>query len=383
MNKETIVNRLFALRGWMDANGVRAFVVRNVSNIAWLTGFEGVFDSEWAHTMVVTRDKAAILTDSRYVTAIKAQAAKLGKLFEVNGAGGSISVFIKDELAAASDGDEAAKPFAIENDITLAEFRALEKIVEEGAPAPLETKQVIRGLRAVKSDGELAIMRRAQAITDAGFAHMCEFVKPGMTEMDVRIELDDYMMWSGAESVAFATIAAAGPNSAKPHAVPGQTKLEAGQVLLLDFGAKYRGYCSDMTRCLFLGEPTPGMRHLFDVVRAANETVEAMIRPGVTGKECQDLAEKIIAKENFAGKMGHGLGHGVGIDIHEEPFLNGRNEKPLVPGNVVTVEPGIYLPDGAQSMEIPPMGIRLEDCGVVTEDSFDVFTKSTHELVVI
>ena len=401
MDKETIVNRLFALRGWMGTNNVRAFVVRNTSNIAWLTGFEGVFDEERAHTMVVTRDKAVLLTDSRYATAIKAQAAKLGKLFEVNGAGGSVSSFVKGQLFLPADmpaevaSSLAAKPFAIEDDITLAEFRDMESIIEAGAPAPLETKQVIRGLRAVKSDEELAIMRRAQAITDAAFEHMREYVQPGMTEMDVRMELEDYMMWSGADNLAFASIVAAGPNSAKPHAVPGQTKLQAGQVLLLDFGAKYRGYCSDMTRCLFLGEPVPAVKQLFSVVRAANEAVEAMLKPGVTGAEAQEVADRVIAKAGYGGKMGHGLGHGVGLDIHEEPYLNFRNEAPLVPGNVVTVEPGIYLPEGqknviqlpiggsTQIQLIPPMGIRLEDCGVVTEDGFDVFTQSTHEMVVI
>ena len=401
MDKETVLNRLYALRGWMGANNVRAFVVRNVSNIMWLTGFEGVFDEERAHTMVVTRDKASILTDSRYATAIKAQAARYGKLFEVNGAGGSVTSFVKDQLYLPADMPSevatalAAKPFAIEDDITLAEFRAMEKVVEAGAPAPMETNQVIRGLRAVKTDAELAIMRHAQSITDAAFAHMREYVQPGMTEMDVRCELDDFMLWSGADSVAFATIAAAGPNSAKPHAVPGQTKLQAGQVLLLDFGAKYKGYCSDMTRCLFLGEPLPAVKQLFDVVREANEAVEAMIKPGVTGAECQEMADRVIAKAGYGGKMGHGLGHGVGIDIHEEPFLNFRNEQPLVPGNVVTVEPGIYLPDGVMRdvsipmggttkvPVIPPMGIRLEDCGVVTQDGYDVFTKSPHEIVVV
>ena len=420
MDREIVIERLAALRRWMGENGVRAFVVRNVSNIAWLTGFEGVFDEEKAHTMVVTADDVSLLTDVRYVTAIRNQAVRLGNLIKINGEGGSMSAFVKNKVAvpmariAADDEalDEAAreaaeaqakaaaaalaaKPFAVEDDITLAEYRALEKIVEDGAPAPAETNQVIRGLRAVKTEAELAIMRRAQEITDAAFEHMKEYVKPGMTEMDVRIELEDFMMWSGAESVAFASIVAAGPNSAKPHAVPGQAKLMAGQVLLMDFGAKFRGYRSDMTRCLFLGQPLPAVKHLFGVVREANEAVEAMLKPGVTGAEAQALAEQIIAKGGYAGMMGHGLGHGVGIDIHEEPFLNGRNQQPLVAGNVVTVEPGIYLPEGRKNrinipmtgmtevMLVPPMGIRLEDCGVITEDGFDVFTQSTHELVVI
>ena len=151
--------------------------------------------------------------------------------------------------------------------------------------------------------------------------------------------------------------------------------LEAGQCVVLDFGAKSYGYCSDMTRTVFLGEPEGQMRAAWDTVRAANEAVEALLRPGVTGREAHERAETVLAEGGFAGAMGHGLGHGVGLDIHEEPVLSPRNPEPLVEGNVVTVEPGIYLPG--------KFGMRLEDFGVVTDDGFEVFTKSTHEMVVI
>ena len=416
MDKETIIARLASLRGWMTENDVDAFVVRNVSNIAWLTGFEGVYDDEWAHTMLITQDEAVIHTDSRYATAIRKGAFALGKVFSVHTTPMTAQRFVELELlrknsnvkiptvtsampeAVASPAEEAAPApgiFAIEDDITLAEFRAFEAIEQARAIPPKETSNVVRRLRAVKNAQELAIMQAAQDITDAAFAHMREYVKPGMTEREVQIELDDFMLWSGANGLAFSSIVAFGPNSAKPHAVPGDTKLEAGGVLLLDFGAKYRGYCSDMTRCLFLGEPTAPARHVFDVVREANEAVEAMLKPGVTGAEAQKTAEDVLEKNGFGGTMGHGLGHGVGIDIHEEPFLNLRNNEPLVAGNVVTVEPGIYLEEGRMTKVslpmggsvdvpmIPPMGVRMEDCGVITEDGYHVFTKSPHDIVII
>ena len=151
--------------------------------------------------------------------------------------------------------------------------------------------------------------------------------------------------------------------------------LEAGQCVVLDFGARSYGYCSDMTRTVFLGAPEGQMLAAWETMRRANEAVEAMLRPGVTGKEAHELAEQILSEGGFGGKMGHGLGHGVGLEIHEEPVLSPRNEKPLVTGNVVTVEPGIYLPG--------QFGMRLEDFGVITETGFDVFTSSTHEMVVI
>ena len=183
------------------------------------------------------------------------------------------------------------------------------------------------------------------------------------------------MVRNGASGLAFSSIVATGANGASPHAIPGATVLEAGQCVVLDFGARALGYCSDMTRTVFLGEPEGKMLDAWLTMRRANEEVEAMIRPGVTGAEAHNHAERVLAEGGFGGLMGHGLGHGVGIDIHEQPVLNPRNLKPLAAGNVVTVEPGIYIPG--------EFGMRLEDFGVVTDEGFDVFTESTHELIVL
>ena len=218
-------------------------------------------------------------------------------------------------------------------------------------------------------------MRAAQAITDAAFAYICTYLKPGMTERQVQIELEDYMLRHGASGLAFSSIVAGGPHGASPHAVPSNTRLEAGQCVVFDFGARAQGYCADMTRVVFLGEPSAPMRHAYEVLREANETVEAMLAPGITGAQAHQKAEEILAAGGFAGKMGHGLGHGVGIDIHEQPTLSLRNTNALRAGNVVTVEPGIYLPG--------EFGMRLEDFGVVTETGFQVFTQSSHEMVII
>ena len=238
-----------------------------------------------------------------------------------------------------------------------------------------ETDGVVVGLRAVKDRYEIARMRGAQSITDAAFEHIVRYMRPGMMERQVQLELEEFMLRHGAQGLAFPSIVATGPNGASPHAIPGATMLEAGQCVVLDFGARSYGYCSDMTRTVFLGEPDSEMRAAWDALREANESVEAMLRPGVTGKEAHERAEEVLAAAGFGGRMGHGLGHGVGIDIHEEPVLAPRNERPLAAGNVVTVEPGIYLPG--------KFGMRLEDFGVVTDDGFDVFTNSTHDLVVI
>lgn len=426
--------RIARLRAACASAGIDAFYARGTSNIVWLTAFDGVFDDEAAHALVVTPERAVLHTDSRY--SLACEAAAQGTPIEVDAtrrahaevaaevaravagaaraagdahetAGGAHDAAnAAGEAASAGGCPEAARRFSlgIEDDMTLAEFRRLERAFAAGedavadsagttpaalaraetpasAPSSLlwadlrETTNFVFGLRAAKDAGEIERMKAAQAITDAAFAHIVAFMRPGMTERAVQIELEDFMRRHGAEDLAFSSIVATGANGASPHAIPGETVLEAGQCVVLDFGAKARGYCSDMTRTVFLGAPEGEMLRAWETLRAANEAVEAAICPGVTGAEMHQLAEDILAEGGFGGRMGHGLGHGVGMDIHEEPVLAPRNKELLVPGNVVTVEPGIYLPG--------KFGMRLEDFGVVTETGFEVFTKSTHEAVII
>ncbi len=259
----------------------------------------------------------------------------------------------------------------------MAEYRSFQEALKQAdiRPQIRETSGFVQKLRAIKEPCEVARMRAAQAITDAAFAYIIGFMKPGMSEREVQIELDDYMRRHGAEGLAFPSIVASGTNAARPHAVPGDTLLEAGQCVVMDFGARAYGYCSDMTRTVFLGEPTQRMRAAYEAIREANEQVEAMLAPGVSGRAAHLRAEEILACAGFGGCMGHSLGHGVGIEVHEEPLLALRNDAPLEVGNVVTVEPGIYLPG--------EFGMRLEDYGLITEEGYEVFTRSSHDLCVL
>ena len=412
-------NRLLLFRDTLSQQGLSAFYVRNESDIHWMTGFDGVFDGEGAFALLVSPDQAVLHTDSRYALATNAAAA--GSPFAVSVEPVSHAAFAVRALGQ-QDGTSGVN-VGIEMSLTLGEYRQLQREAtkaagqtpEQGAeraavapstpavapasaaapasfpataasapvPAPMldaginfvETEGLCVNLRAAKVASEIARMRAAQAIADAAFAHIVGYMRPGMTERQVQVELEDFMVRHGASGLAFTSIVACGAHGASPHAVSGDTRLEAGQCVVLDFGARAQGYCSDMTRVVFLGEPSAAMRHAYAVLREANETVEAMLLPGVTGAQAHAKAEEILAAGGFAGKMGHGLGHGVGIDIHEQPNLSPRNEKPLVAGNVVTVEPGIYL-EGE-------FGMRLEDFGVITERGFQVFTQSSHEMVII
>lgn len=358
--------RLLRLRQVMETQGWDAFCVRDTSNIAWLTAFDNVFDTERAHALLVLGERAILHTDSRYSGACEREAGN-GSLVSIDAERISHAAFAVREVAAGM--------LALEDSISLGEFRRMEKAFAESEATFAETANVVVGLREVKDSAEIARMEYAQSITDAAFAHIIEYMKPGMTERQIQTELDGFMRAQGADELAFASIVATGPNGANPHAIPGQTCLEEGQCVVMDFGARANGYCSDMTRMVFVGKPSERLRLAYETLRAANETVERAIRPGVTGKEMHELAERVLADGGFGGKMGHGLGHGVGIDIHEEPVLAPRNTKPLVAGNVVTVEPGIYIPG--------EFGMRLEDFGVVTDDGFRIFTKSTHEMVIV
>ncbi len=392
--------RIARLREACAAAGIDGMYVRDTSSIAWLTAFDSVFDSEAAHLLLVTPDRAVLHTDSRYADACERAARGTG--VQVNSERVSHAKFAArlmgestacDEHATADTsaadatgavaGTSAAdaacvRPLGIEDSITLAEYRRLEAAFAEVATTNTpfrETSGMVVGLRAVKDAAEIVQLHAAQAITDAAFEHIIGFMRPGMTEREVQIELEDFMRRTGADDLAFPSIVACGANGASPHAIPGNTRLEAGQCVVMDFGAKLRGYCSDMTRTVFLGEPTSRMRAAYEAMRAANEAVETALKPGVTGIEMHELAERVLADAGFGGKMGHGLGHGVGLDIHEEPCLNSRNTEPLVVGNVVTIEPGIYLAG--------EFGMRLEDFGVITPDGFEVFTHSPHDMVVL
>lgn len=379
-------SRINRLREACAQQGFDAFAVRDTSNIQWLTLFDDVFDSEPAHLLYVDDQRAVLHTDSRYVTACENAAA--GGPVEVSaervshaqfaallaGVGSSDANISEVAKAAKADGAQSANlTVGIEDSITLAEFRKFEGTF---ANCKLhETSGLVVGLRTVKDADEVARMRAAQAITDAAFAHIVGFMRPGMTEREVQLELESFMLRSGASGLAFSSIVATGANGANPHAIPGDTRLEAGQCVVMDFGARARGYCSDMTRVVFIGEPDARLRDAYAVLVEANEQVERMLRPGVIGADAHELAERILAEGGYAGKMGHGLGHGVGIDIHEEPVLAPRNKQPLEVGNVVTVEPGIYLPG--------EFGMRLEDFGIITEQGFDVFTRTSHDMVIV
>lgn len=368
---ELSAQRIARVREVCQQQGIDDFIARDNMNIYWMTAFDDIFDPDRAHALLVTPEGATMHTDSRYFTNCLDRVERIGSSVAIDDERKSHAVFARDIVKKEGEG----RKLGIEDDITLAEYRKVVSELEGSGIQLVETTGLVNGLRAVKDVRELARMKAAQKITDDAFSHIVEFIKPGMTELQVKIELEDFMVRHGSQGVAFESIVACGANGASPHGQAGNRIIEEGHSVVMDYGAKAFGYNADMTRTVFIGTPSDEMRAAYETIRRANETVEATIKAGVVGRDMHELAEHILVEGGFGGKMGHGLGHGLGVDVHELPYLNATYDKPLEVGNVVTVEPGIYIAG--------KFGMRLEDFGVVTSEGYERFTQSTHEMVII
>ena len=363
--------RVGRLRSLMAERGYDAVVLRNNPDLRWLTGAERTFDDEIAHTAFVTADGLWLHTDSRYYNTFVERL-------------GADSPWTLDQEVIAPAAWVAqrvlatrARVVAIEDTVSLGFFDALRAACADASVAPALPRMHsdIQRLRMVKDDEELGLLREAQRITDEAFEHICGFIQPGQTEQQIRAELENYMLSHGADGLSFGTIIAAGPNGANPHAQPGEYVVREGDLVVMDYGALYHDYHADMTRTVCVGEPSERQREVYAIVRRAHEECAAMVRPGIVGKEVHEHSVKVISDAGYGAYYGHGLGHGVGIEIHELPGFGRGWDKPVPAGSVVTIEPGIYLPG--------EFGIRLEDCGIVTEEGYKPFTASSHDLRVI
>lgn len=230
-------------------------------------------------------------------------------------------------------------------------------------------------LRAVKLPFEIEYIKQAQQITDAAFEHILNYIKVGVKERDIALELEMFMRQNGAESTSFDIIAVSGKNSSLPHGVPSEKVIEKGEFLTLDFGCKVGGYCSDMTRTVAIGYIDSEMERVYNTVLQAQKAALNKIKAGVACCEVDKTARDIIYNAGYEGCFGHSTGHGVGLYIHENPRLNSTNKLPLKSSMVVTVEPGIYIKG--------KFGVRIEDLVVVTNESCENLTKSPKELIVL
>ena len=349
--------RLDALAAAVAGRELDVLLVSNIVNVRWLTGFTG------SNALAVVGPAPRFLTDFRYLT----QAAEQLDAIWAR----EISTEL---LRPAVEGLPAKRPLRVgfdDGDLTVKQHAELAELAGDEVEL-VASGGIVEALRAVKDAAEIDAIRAAAQLADDALEEILAAGLVGRTERDVALQLEVAMRRRGAQAASFAPIVAAGEHGARPHAEPRDVAIGAGTLVVIDWGAHLDGYASDCTRTFATGELDPRDRAIYDLVALAQGEALAAVRPGPTGRELDAVARTIIDEAGHGEHFGHGLGHGVGLEVHEGPRLSKLGEDALVAGNVVTVEPGVYVP-GA-------VGVRIEDLVVVTEDGHEVLSHLTKTL---
>ncbi|MBA4494961.1 M24 family metallopeptidase [Paenactinomyces guangxiensis] len=352
--------RIHRLRRRMEESDIGAFLVSHPVNRRYVTGFTGS-----SGVALITATEAILITDFRYLTQVKEQAPHMTLVQHK----GPILETVAEQCRQLG-----VKSLAFEQDhLTFSQHQQLEGFLNGIATDPVS--DIVEELRMIKDEEELSVIRDAALIADRAFYQIIQEIKPGMKEKDVALRLEILMREMGASSSSFDIIVASGLRSALPHGTASDKVLEKGDLVTMDFGAYYQGYASDITRTIMLGQPNEKQKEIYDVVLEAQKCCIAQIRPGITGREADGVARDYITKHGYGDSFGHGTGHGLGLEVHEAPRLSIHGNTVLAPGMVVTVEPGIYLPELG--------GVRIEDDVLITESGCEVLTHANKELIMI
>ena len=361
-----VASRVPRLRRRFEEAGCDALLVTRLVNIRYLTGFSGS-----AALLLVLPDELVFVTDGRYrdQSALELGEAGVHAVIRVSDPGGSQKEIVKDAAAGVTRlGLEAAA-------VTWAQQRRFD---DEWFPDAelVPTERIVEELRAVKDAGEVGRVAAAAAIADHALERVRHRLAEGPTEQEFALELDVEMRRGGASGPSFETIVASGPNGAKPHHRPSTRRIGRGELVVVDFGAVVDGYCSDMTRTLCVGAPASATAlRMYEVVAESQRAGVDAVRPGVEGKTVDDVCRGVIADAGWGDAFLHATGHGVGLEIHEDPRVASTSVDTLAAHHVVTVEPGVYLAEHG--------GVRIEDTVVVTDEGCTVLTNAPKELLVL
>lgn len=352
--------RLKRLREVMREKEIEALLITDPLNRRYLSGFTGT-----AGYLLISETAAYLLTDGRYVEQAKKQATQFEVIFRQE----KVLETIADLLQ-----QESLSILAFESEhLTVAAYQQLQKAVAPVVIQPVQ--QLVEELRMVKDEQEIESIKRATRVVDEVFVEILSEIAPGMTEHHVAARMEYLMREKGASGSSFDTIVASGVRSALPHGVASEKQLADGDLVTLDFGCYVDGYTSDLTRTFVLGTPNAKQREIYDIVLESQQKTIAALRPGMKGHEADQIARKVIEQAGYGEAFAHGLGHGIGLNIHEEPSLRRSSEQVLQPGMVVTVEPGIYLPGFG--------GVRIEDDVLITDSGATVLTTATKEWLTV
>lgn len=339
----------------------QAILVHKTSNIFYLSGYTG------EGLLLLTHDIKAIITDFRYIE----QASNQAPGFAVHSISNEVNHI---NLAAQLLRDLQIKELLYEDDcLTVKGFHEMQDAMSGISFSSLDLAP--EKLRTIKDQDELSLIGEAFLISTQAFDYILGFIKVGLTEKQIQLALNFKMFELGAQALAFDSIVASGPNGSLPHAIPGLRAVQKGDLITLDFGAKYQGYCADMTRTVAVGEPSEELRHIYATVLQAQTVCQDALAPGKDCRAIDRQARDIIDSAGYGKYFGHGLGHSLGIDVHENPRLSPTSTAQLEPGIVITVEPGIYVPGLG--------GVRIENSCVITQTGANSLVNSSRELIVL
>lgn len=339
----------------------QAFLISSPENRRYLTGF-----ASSDGYLLVTKSEAIFLIDSRYIEAAQKNAKGCSEIALLTSLSAQLKEYI-EKLGITTVYTEAER-------LSVSEFKRFCDIIPCESLAE-KADEAINALRRSKCEEEKSKILAAQAIAEKAFDHILGFIKEGVTEREIALTLDFFMLKNGAECVSFETIAVSGKNSSMPHGVPCDKKIEKGDFITLDFGAVVDGWHSDMTRTVAVGEVSSKQAQVYETVLTAQKKSLEILKAGISCRDADAAARDIIKAAGFGEFFGHGTGHGVGIEIHEEPRLSPKSNQILQIGDVVTVEPGIYLPG--------EFGVRIEDMAIIAENGAENLTKSPKNLIIL
>ncbi len=354
------MNHIEKIAAHLPEYGLDAMLITSESGERYALGFHG------EGLLLVAKDGAQYSTDGRYIEAAREQ---------VEGAEVLLTTPEKGHIALAKEYIQAKGLHNIGFESGAMTVDGHKKYAQELPCILTPAQKLLDGLRASKDEGELALMCRAQAITDEAFRAILNFIRPGMTEREIAARLVYELLSRGGERVSFDPIVAAGPNGSRPHAVPGDQMVEEGMFITMDFGCKSGGYCSDMTRTVALGQPSQEMEEVYSAVLAAQKAGINAARAGVTGQEIDEAARRVLREAGYGEYFSHGFGHSLGVDIHESPNANSKEQRPMPVGAVISAEPGVYIPGR--------FGVRIEDVLILNETGCEDITRSPKDLIVL
>ena len=353
--------KIKCLREKLRGLDIQGMIISNPVNVKYLTGIDG------EGTLLITRKENYYITDARYIESVRA------------------TLTIDDEIIVSNYTD--ISEYDYENFFSFCEnvgfeeeyitYATYKRYMQKYKANHLEeTESIIEKQRLIKDEQEIEYLERACELTDNCFSHLLNFIKIGMTEKQIAFEIEKYFLDHGAEGLAFETIVASGPNSSKPHAITTERKIDVGDPITIDFGCKYKGYCSDMTRTVFIGEVSDRAREVYNVVLEANLRGIAAAKPGNRMCDVDLAARNYIEEKGFGEYFTHRTGHSIGLEDHEFGDVSSVNTDIIKVGQCFSVEPGIYLPD-------ENIGVRIEDLVLITEDGCEVLNDYTKELIVV